>query len=118
MLERDVQRAVMLRWGAHPRVRLARCNTGVGWFARGQPARKGDAGAYPVRFNPPGTADLVGLLAPTGRMLMVELKSPTGRSSKAQQTMRRVVEAFGGVYVLARSVADVDAALTPLVGAP
>lgn len=109
---------VLVRWGAHPRLRIARVNTGVGWFARGKPARKGDPGAYPVRFNPKGTADVVGLMAPTGRMVMIECKGPDGKQSAEQATMQRIVTTFGGIYVLARSMAEVDAALVPLIGAP
>jgi hypothetical protein len=109
--EAFVQTAVLEAWGAHPMLRLARINTGVGWFANGQPARKTDRDAYPVRFNPKGTADLVGLMLPHGRMLMIECKGPGGRQSAEQKVMQRVVTRFGGLYVVARSVADVDAAL-------
>jgi len=102
---------IMIAWGSHPRLRIARCNVGVGWFCKGQPARKSDIGAYPVRFNPPGTADLVGVIAPTGRLLMIEVKTKSGKQRKEQATMQRVVTKFGGVYILARSVSDVDSAL-------
>ncbi len=112
--EAFIQHDVAVAWGSHPRVRFARINTGVGWFCNGQPARKTDPGAYPVRFNPKGTADLVGIIAPQGQMLMIEIKSATGRQTKEQQTMQRVVTAFGGVYICARSVADVDAAFALL----
>lgn len=111
-MERDVQHAILATWGAHPRLRFARVNTGVGWFANGEPARKTDPGAYPVRFNPKGTADIVGLIAPSGRMLMIECKAPRKGPSKEQIAMRRVVERFGGLYVLARSLADFDAAMS------
>lgn len=113
-LERDVQHAILRAFGSHPRLRIARFNVGVGWFARGEPARKRDPGAYPVRFGIPGLADIVGLIAPEGRALLIEVKSDTGRQSKEQRTMQRVITSFGGLYVLARSVADVDAALAPL----
>jgi hypothetical protein len=112
--EKAIQVAVLEAWGAHPQLRLVRVNTGVGWFARGEPARKTDPGAYPVRFNPQGTADVVGLIAPTGRLLMIECKSATGRQSPEQATMERIVTRFGGLYVLARSVADVDSAFAAL----
>lgn len=107
--ERDTQFQILLRWGAHPSIRLARCNVGVGWFANGQPARKTEPGAYPVRFNPPGTADIVGILAPSGRMIMIEVKSAKGKAREDQITMRRVVERFGGAYCIARSLEDADA---------
>lgn len=107
--EAQVQYDVLKAWGAHPRVRLARVNTGVGWFNDAGPCRRKDPGARPVRFNPKGTADAVGIIAPQGRLMMIEFKSSTGSQRPEQVTMQRVVEAMGGVYILARSLADVDA---------
>lgn len=115
-LERRIQHDVLAAWGAHPRLRMARVNTGVGWFAHGAPARKSDPGAYPVRFNPKGTADIVGLMAPTGRLFMLECKTATGTQTKEQRSMMLIVRAFGGFYAVVRSLADADEALTPLVG--
>lgn len=100
---------VLKAWGAHPRLRIVRVNTGVGWFNDKGPCRKKDPGARPVHFNPKGTADVVGILAPTGRLLMIECKGPRGVQSPEQIIMQRVITTFGGAYVLARSVADVDA---------
>lgn len=109
--EAHIQAAILRAWGAHPRLRIARINTGIGWFNDGGPCRKTDPGARPVRFNPPGTADIVGLIAPTGRMLMIEVKAEHGRQSEDQERMQRIVTMFGGLYILARSVEDVDRAL-------
>lgn len=112
--EAHVLRAILAAWGAHPRLRIVRVNVGVGWFAKGKPARKTDAGAYPVHFGVPGTADLVGLIAPSGRMVMIECKSATGTQRDEQKVMQAVVERFGGLYLLARGVADVDQAFAAL----
>lgn len=96
-------------WGSHPRLRMARTNTGAGWFARGTPARKTDPGAYPVKFGTPGTGDIVGLVAPTGRLFMLELKTLRGVKRKAQVIMQRVVRSMGGAYEFARTEDQVDA---------
>lgn len=114
MSESHVLHDVLAAWGAHPRLRLWRQNTGVGWFAGGKPARKGDPGAYPVKFGVPGQADISGLLMPEGRRLEIETKTMRGRQSEDQERWQRVIETFGGVYVLARSVEDVDRALAVL----
>lgn len=106
-----VQFEILQAWGSHARVRFARINTGVGWFNKDGPCRRSDKGARPVRFNPPGTADIVGLIAPSGRMLMIECKSATGAQRDDQASMQTAVESFGGLYVLARSIVDVDVAL-------
>lgn len=105
MSEAFVVHDILKAWGAHPRLRIARVNTGAA-VLRGRL----------VRFGVPGTADICGVIAPSGRLLMIECKTATGKQREAQVTMQRVVTAMGGVYVVARSVADVDAVLIPLVG--
>lgn len=112
--ETPIQNQILAAWGCHPLLRITRTNTGVGWFARGMPARKTDVGAYPVRFNLKGTGDLTGLIAPNGRLLMIECKSTSGTSSQAQKRMQRIITSFGGLYIVARSIADVDAALATM----
>jgi hypothetical protein len=102
---------ILHTWGAHPRLRIWRVNTGMGWFADGKPARKTDRGAYPVKFGVPGQADISGLLLPNGRRLEIETKTIKGRQSKEQAAWQRITERFGGMYILARSVSDVDRVL-------
>jgi hypothetical protein len=105
MSEAHVLHSILHAWGNHPALRIARINTGA---------------AYPpgskrlVRFGLPGTADIVGILAPHGRLLMIEAKTSTGKQRKAQAIMQRVVTQFGGLYCLARSLADVDAFMAKL----
>ena len=100
MTEAQIQHSILLAWGAHPRMRLDRINTGAAKL--GVPPRL-------VRFNPPGTADIVGLIAPSGRMVMIECKTADGVQSDDQKRMERIITTFGGAYCLARSLADVDA---------
>jgi len=112
--EAMIQFEILEAWGAHSRLRLDRVNTGVGFFNDDGPCRKTDHGARPVRFNPKGTGDIVGLIAPSGRLLMIEVKAAAGRQSKEQVVMQRVITTFGGLYIVARSVADVDVAFAEL----
>jgi hypothetical protein len=107
MSEAQTQFEILKRWGSHPKLRIARINTGAA-MSHGRL----------VKFGVPGTADIVGLIAPTGRMIQVEVKSRTGRQRDAQATMQRIVTEFGGLYILARSAADVDSVLIPLIGEP
>ena len=113
-LENQIVFAVLSTWGAHPRLRIWRQNTGVGWFCDGKPARQDDPGAYPVKFGTPGQADISGLFLPSGRRLEIELKTQTGRQSKDQISFQRMIERMGGVYLLARSLEDVDRAFAAL----
>jgi len=52
-----------------------------------------------------GIADLYCLK--DGRSVWLEIKTPTGKQSRYQQTFQADVEAYGGEYVVARSVDDV-----------
>lgn len=109
-----VLHTILKAYGAHPRLRIARVNVGVGWFAHGKPARKSDPGAYPVKFGVKGTADIVGILAPSGRMLMIEVKADQGTQRPEQVAMQRMITLFGGVYMVVRSLAEADAAFATL----
>ncbi len=97
---------------------MARINIGVGWFANGKPARRDDPGAYPVKFGVPGASDIIGIIWPQGRFLAIEVKSATGQLRKAQKAFRAMVEKFGGLFIEAYSLEDVDQVLIPIVGAP
>ena len=95
-----IQHEILKAWGCHPRLRAWRQNTGVAQF-----------GDRAVRFGVPGCADILGLIAPSGRMLAIEVKSESGKQSDAQKRFQGMIQGFGGLYVLARSLEDVDRAL-------
>ena len=59
----------------------------------------------------PGTADLIGILAPRGRWFALEVKSPTGRVSREQRLWGELVQSKGGYWAVVRSVEDARAAL-------
>ena len=99
MTEKQVQNAILRAFGTIPQLRLRRANVGVARIGR-----------RVIRFGVPGQADLTGIL-PGGLRLEVEVKSARGRQSTEQRTYQRMIERFGGVYVLARSAEDVRAAL-------
>ncbi len=63
-----------------------------------------------VRFGFPGCPDILGQLI-DGRLLAVEVKSPTGRASEAQEAFLALVATHGGVAVMARSTDDLTAIL-------
>ena len=100
MSEKSIQNDILREFGTRRGLRIWRANTGV--------ARIGNR---VIRFGVPGQADLTGIL-PDGRRLEVEAKSPDGRQTEEQRNFQRMIERFGGVFVLARSVEDVRLALT------
>ena len=57
-----------------------------------------------------GVSDVLGCL-PGGRLLAVEVKSPTGRLRPAQAVFLDTVRTLGGLAIVARSVADLESAL-------
>ena len=97
--EHRLQNEILRRFGTRPGLRLWRANTGV--------ARLGNR---IVRFGVPGQAELTGILS-DGRRLEVEVKSPTGKQTDDQRNYQTMIERFGGVYVLARCVDDVERAI-------
>jgi len=68
-----------------------------------------------MRSGVRGQADIQGILAPEGRFVGIELKRERGGAlSEAQETWGKNVTAHGGLYLVARSVADVEQGLGPI----
>lgn len=94
--ERSVTAAILSALMGRTDLRIWRQNTGAATDQNGRL----------VRFGRPGAADLTGILS-DGRRLEIEVKSAHGRQSVAQASFQRIIENYGGVYILARSVTDV-----------
>ena len=95
MSEHEIQNAIIREFGTRPELRLWRANCGTARFH-----------GRVVRFGVPGQADLTGILQ-NGRRIEIEVKSATGRQSIEQKQYQAMIERFGGLYILARSVEDV-----------
>ena len=94
--ERAVQRAVLL-WLRANGCLVAVTDAGAAYRA----------GAFFGDAVPAGWPDITGLL-PDGRFIGVEVKGPGGRQSPVQKQMEQEVRKRSGIYVLARSVEDVQ----------
>jgi len=79
-----------------------RQNTGTVWL-----------GERPISYGYPGSGDITGIL-PDGRRLEIECKSPTGNQSEKQKKFQQKIEANHGVYLLIRSVAELEEQWTKL----
>lgn len=99
MTEHALVQSILIEFGSRPTLRLWRVNTG---------AALGRAGF--VRFGLPGMADISGIMQ-GGRRIEIECKTATGRQSPEQKRWQAMIEKFGGLYVLARSVEDVGKVL-------
>lgn len=98
--EKTIQNAILRAYATRPWLRIWRQNTGMAQYSAV------DGSHRTVRFGLPGQADLSGILN-DGRRLEIEVKTARGRQSEQQQNYQRMIERFGGVYILARSVEDV-----------
>jgi hypothetical protein len=97
--ERAIQRAILL-WLRANGCLVAVTDAGAAYRA----------GAFFGDAIPAGWPDITGLL-PNGRFIGVEVKAPKGRQSDVQQHIEREVRKRDGIYVLARSVDDVQRAV-------
>lgn len=98
--ERAIQRAILKY------LRLRGCLVAV--TDAGAAYRAGSFGGDTV---PAGWPDITGLTH-DGRFIGVECKSSTGRQSPAQKQMEEAIRRRNGIYILARSIDDVEKALS------
>lgn len=100
MKESDIQRLIMLAL-SEAGCLIFRNNTGV----------LKNAAGIPIKFGLcVGSSDLIGI-APGGRFLAVEIKTPTGKATPEQLRFIDAVRARGGIAGIARSPAEALALL-------
>ncbi len=92
--ERDIQAEILIAITALPGAFFWRSNTGAMRSANGAT----------IRFNRPGTPDILGVWR--GVPYGIEVKTATGRQSPEQRKWQSMWERAGGVYTVARSVDD------------
>jgi hypothetical protein len=87
--------------------------TGQGWTGKyaGRQANGAVviANARPVKFGLPGSTDVLACVK--GRMVVVEVKTGTGRLQQNQKDFRAAADRAGALHIEARSVDDVRNAL-------
>ena len=101
--EKQIQNEIIRFLGTNPAVRVWRSNTGVARF-----------GKQVVRFGIKGQADITGIFSVEGLAcpLWIEVKSSNGVQTKEQKDFQNMIEKFNGLYILARSVQDVENAIS------
>ena len=65
-----------------------------------------------LKYGINGEADIQGIIKKQGRYLCIEVKTGSGDLSDSQIKFKNMFEKFGGLYILARSVEDVEVALS------
>lgn len=102
MKESEIQAAIRTALGKLPDVRVWRNHVGALRDERGVTHRFGLA---------VGSADLVGMLAPSGRLIALECKSETGRLRPEQRAWMQLVRDAGGFACVVRSADEALAAV-------
>jgi predicted LPLAT superfamily acyltransferase len=98
--ESDIQRSI-IEWLSYQRIFHYRNNSGG--FK--------DANQHFYRFGATGSPDIVCVIE--GRYVGIEVKASDGRQSDAQRDFQARLEAAGGLYILAKSIDDVERSLKP-----
>jgi hypothetical protein len=57
-----------------------------------------------VSYGIPGESDLDGIIGPNGRKLSIEIKTGKSQLRSEQKKWKAMIEKFGGVHIVARSV--------------
>jgi hypothetical protein len=94
--EIDIQQGVLLALGSRSDCKVWRNNVGTGR----------DPSGRVIRFGVPGSADVFGILAPSGRFLALEIKSAKGRLRPEQAGWGEMVRRQGGIYEVVRSIEE------------
>lgn len=97
MKERDLQNDLLLALGGGPACRVWRNNVG-----RARPLTHPET---IIQYGRPGMADILGILrcaSGLGVFLSVECKSFGGRESPEQLSWRKMIDALGGLAIVAR----------------
>lgn len=68
-----------------------------------------------IHYGTPGASDIIGLCGASGRMICVECKTAKGRLSPLQEAFKKHIEDHNGVYIVARSVDDLEANKTAIL---
>ena len=59
------------------------------------------------RMGTPGAPDIIGCVQ--GKMVGIEIKNERGQLSETQESFRSRLQQVGGIYIVARSIEDVQA---------
>lgn len=102
MTESEIQKQILdyLRW----------CKV----YAWRNNSRSVKVGGRLIHFGKVGSADILGILKPTGRLLAIEVKKAGGKVSPEQQAFLDAITDAGGLSIIAYSVDDVRRILFPV----
>lgn len=104
-LEKTIQNKIRLALGREPDLTLWRNNTGHASY-------EAEGGARKVRYGlARGSSDLIGILAPTGRLIALEVKRPGKSATEEQLLFLALVRRRGGFAAVVHSVEEARVAV-------
>lgn len=101
-----------IRWLYVHGMQPIRNNTGG--FSKTYTDKAGRTKTHHIKVGKKGSGDIL-VCTPSGRWLEVEAKSDDGEQSSEQVERQKHVEAMGGIYILARSLDDLEARKAEIV---
>lgn len=61
-----------------------------------------------IRYGKVGSADVIGVMPGFGRFIGVETKTDENKLSKSQKEFRAELQSRNGIYIVARSIQELD----------
>ena len=98
---------VLREFGRGKNFRIARNNTGVGYYCRQCEAvhkRDHHPSYRVVKYGVPGAPDILGIIGPSGRSIGIETKSAMGRVSAEQIAYHAMMQKHGGHVRIVRTM--------------
>jgi hypothetical protein len=92
---------------------VIRNNTGA--FKQSYTRKDGSVGESWIRTGKKGSGDIIAC-SPKGRWIEVEAKSDSGEQTPEQVARQKAIQSRGGVYIVARSTDDLEAAKSQILG--
>lgn len=97
--EARFQNELLLALGKRDDVRVWRQNSGHMAVAQGGTVRG-------IKLAPKGASDIIGVCAPGGWLLSIEVKKDGGKTTPEQDRWAEMVNAMGGIHILAEYIEE------------
>ena len=80
------------------------------WWRNNTGAMKSEGGHF-VHFGSPGSPDILGIMAPYGRLVGIEVKRPGGKVTRLQEDWQREAREYGALVGVVHSIEEALALL-------
>jgi len=88
---------ILVALSKSPLIRVWANNTGTA---------KSFDGERVIKFGLSGSADILGIIGPSGKFIAIECKTGNAIQSASQKNFSKMITDRGGIYIIARTVLD------------